>query len=246
MIEPKKSLGQNFLIDKNIARKILKLTKISNQNILEIGPGTGSLTNEIIKLKPNKLILIEKDDKLIKDLQAKYNKFNFVFIINKDILKFDFYKLNIKSIISNLPYNISIKLILKILTSNHLFNDLIFMVQKEVANKMNYKKNIKNNKLRFFIEATTIFKMNFDVPKHVFFPKPKVISTVITLKPIKKLKINKKELFFFANKIFSKKRKKISNILEKHKYNDKYSKSLLDKRSEDLSTSELLYLFNKF
>ena len=246
MINPKKSLGQNFLIDKNISRKIINLTKIFNKNILEIGPGTGSLTDEIIKLKPNKLILIEKDGKICKELKLKYNKKKFVSIINIDILKFDINKLNIDSIISNLPYNISVKLILKILISNNLIDDLIFMIQKEVADKMNYKKSIKNNKLKFFIEATSEFKKNFDVPNHVFYPKPKVKSTVITLKPKNDLKINKKKLFFFSNKIFSQKRKKISNIIMKEIYNDKYINNLLNKRSEDLTKDQLLYLFNKF
>ena len=234
LINPKKSLGQNFLIDKNISRKIVNLTKIFNKKILEIGPGTGSLTDEIIKLKPNKLILIEKDDKICKELKLKYNKINFVSIINADILMFDIDKLNIDSIISNLPYNISIKLILKVLISNNLIDDLVFMIQKEVADKLNYKKRIKNNRLKFFIETTSKFKANFDVPNNVFYPKPKVKSTVITLKPKKQLKINKKKLLLFSNKIFSQKRKKISNILMKDTYNDKYSSNLLNMRSEDL------------
>ena len=246
MIKPKKSLGQNFLIDKNISRKIIKLTKINKKKILEIGPGTGSLTDEIIKLKPNKLILIEKDDKICSDLKSKYKDIKFISVINKDILKINLDKININSIISNLPYNISVKLIQKVLTSNNLLDDLIFMVQKEVADKINYNKNIKNNKLRFFINATAKFKSNFDVPQNVFYPKPKVTSTVITLKPKKKLKINKEKLFLFSNKIFSHKRKKISNILIKENYRDKYSKYLLNMRSEDLSINELLYLFNKF
>lgn len=246
MIKPKKSLAQNFLIDKNIAHKILKLTEIKNQKILEIGPGTGFLTEEIIKLKPKKLILIEKDDKIFEVLKSRYNKIKFITIINTDILNINFENLKINSIISNLPYNISVKLIIKILISSCSFNNLVFMVQKEVADKINYKKNLKNNKLRFLIEATSEFNSNFDVPNNVFYPKPKVTSSVITLKPKNKDKINKNKLIIFTNKIFSKKRKKISNILEKTNYSDNYSKNLLNMRSEDLSTNELLHLFNKF
>ena len=246
LIKPKKSLGQNFLVDKNISRKIVNLTQIYKKKILEIGPGTGSLTDEIIKFKPEKLFLIEKDDEICKELKLKYNKISFIKVINQDILKFDIRKININSIISNLPYNISVKLILKILISNNEIDVLVFMIQKEVADKINNKKVLKNNKLKFFIEATSTFKANFDVPNNVFYPKPKVKSTVITLKPKKKLKINTNKLFLFSNKIFSQKRKKISNILSKKKFNDKYINNLLNMRSEDLTTDEILYLFNKF
>jgi len=89
LIKAKKSLGQNFLKDKNIVKKITKLTKLNNENIIEVGPGLGSLTDEIIKLKPKKLILIEKDYNLYKLLTKKYKNKN-IKIINIDVLKFNF------------------------------------------------------------------------------------------------------------------------------------------------------------
>ena len=107
MIKAKKSLGQNFLIDQNIIKKIIDIVDIEDKDILEIGPGTGSLTSEILKKKPKKIILIEKDDKLVEILKNKFNK-NIVFI-NKDVLKINENSLNnqILTVFGNLPYNIS-------------------------------------------------------------------------------------------------------------------------------------------
>ena len=114
---PKKSLGQNFLIDKNIIGKILNLFTIKNRDIVEIGPGHGSLTDEIIKLKPKSLSIIEKDILLSKKLRIKYKNNKEVKIYNKDILYFPLEKILQKNsaIIGNLPYNISSQILVKIL-----------------------------------------------------------------------------------------------------------------------------------
>ena len=97
---PKKSLGQNFLIDKNIIKKIVNIVEIGNKNIIEIGPGKGALTEEILKKKPKKLLVIEKDNELSKFLKEKYCKNKLIEIVNKDILKFDIEKVvSSKSII---------------------------------------------------------------------------------------------------------------------------------------------------
>ncbi len=106
MYYAKKSLGQNYLIDLNIVKKIINLTKIYNKDILEIGPGKGALTEQILKNKPKSLILIEKDDILSKDLKLKYQNNKKIIIYNKDVLEFDFEKkLKDDSIIfGNLPY----------------------------------------------------------------------------------------------------------------------------------------------
>ena len=101
MLIPKKSLGQNFLLDKNLCKKIISSLNIRNKIIIEIGPGTGQLTDEIIKFKPKKLILIEKDYKLFKILKNKYSKLNFIEIFNIDAIKINL-KLNENfSMISN-------------------------------------------------------------------------------------------------------------------------------------------------
>ena len=122
----KKSLGQNFLIDKNIINKILKMVKIRNKNIIEIGPGRGALTDEIIKMKPKKLILIDEDKRIN--------------VINYDILKFDLEKLLNKNyiIFGNLPYNISSQIFVKLIRLNWppIFKDLVLMFQKELGEKI--------------------------------------------------------------------------------------------------------------
>ena len=115
MINPKKSLGQNFLIDKNILKKISNQTNIKSENIVEIGPGYGNLTDYIILKKPKNLILIEKDLLLFNFLKKKYQNKKEIKIINTDVLEFDFSKLKKIKIISNLPYNISTKIIMKLI-----------------------------------------------------------------------------------------------------------------------------------
>ena len=244
MLIPKKSLGQNFLIDKNICRKILNQTQIKDKVILEIGPGTGSLTDEIIKLQPKKIKLIEKDINLFKKLKDKYKGLKKIEIFNLDILKVNLERMSSDIIISNIPYNISTKIIYKLLKFKNNYEEIILMVQKEVAEKMNYNINTKNNKLNFFIEATSKFCIKFHVPKHVFFPKPKIESTVISIKPIK-TNLDKVNLEIFSTKIFSLKRKKLSNII-KITDPDLNTKKLLNERAEDLSTKNLLLLFEKF
>ena len=117
---PKKSLGQNFLIDHNIKRKIINTTEILNKNVLEIGPGKGFLTDEILKKKPRSLTLIEKDNILANKLASKYKKNELIKIFNSDILKFNIEK-NIKKntiIFGNLPYNISSQILVKFIKFN--------------------------------------------------------------------------------------------------------------------------------
>ena len=162
MIKPKKSLGQNFLIDKNIIKKITDQTIIENENIVEIGPGFGNLTDFIISKKPNNLILIEKDLTLFNYLKKKYKDQKNIQIINTDVLKYNFTKLNNIKIISNLPYNLSTKIILKLIFNNKNIKIIICMIQKELAEKFDYKK-IKMNKYKFIIQICANYEMLFNV-----------------------------------------------------------------------------------
>ena len=132
----KKSLGQNFLIDANIINKILDITNIKDENILEIGPGTGNLTTQIFKRSPKKLTVIEKDGDLAKLLKNSFGqKIN---IIHKDILKIDVNKLDTEKFIvfGNLPYNISTEIlcnwIININDNDFWFKNLILMFQKKL------------------------------------------------------------------------------------------------------------------
>ena len=140
MIRAKKSLGQNFLIDKNIINRILEITEIKDKNILEVGPGTGNLTSEIIKKKPKKFYVIEKDDQLASLLRNNYQE-NLT-LINKDVLDCDVSSISKEKLIvfGNLPYNISTEIlcnwILNLKTDYFWFDCLILMFQKEVADRI--------------------------------------------------------------------------------------------------------------
>ena len=139
MIVAKKSLCQNFLIDKNIINKIINTVEITNKNIIEIGPGFGALTEKILEKNPKKLIIIEKDFELYQNLLKKFHKKKII-IINDDALKYDFSQFKNFNLISNLPYNISSKFLLNILKLNQHFTDIVCMVQSELADKFDYKK----------------------------------------------------------------------------------------------------------
>ena len=130
---PKKSLGQNFLIDKNIISKILNLVSIKDRDIIEIGPGHGALTEEILKRNPNSLCVIEKDIFLSKKLKMKYKSNKKIKIFNKDVLSFPLEKelLQNSVVIGNLPYNISSQILVKILRFKKWppkFSDIIFII----------------------------------------------------------------------------------------------------------------------
>ena len=220
----KKSLGQNFLIDKNIIKKIINLVDIENRNVLEIGPGKGALTEEILKRKPKSLILIEKDFNLAEQLKEKYSKINIVKIYSKDILKFDIEKINNKNLVifGNLPYNISSQILVKFLKFKKWppkVSDLIFMFQKELAEKI-IGKFPSSDYGRLSILSN--FRLNvlkkFLVSANCFFPKPKITSMVIHFQPkIEELyKIKKiSNLEKITNVFFSNKRKMIKKNIKK-------------------------------
>ena len=220
----KKSLGQNFLIEKNIVKKILALIKLKSKNIIEIGPGRGALTSEIIKQKPKSLILIEKDNFLANNLRLKYNQEKIVEIYNADILKFDFDKINRDKlvIIGNLPYNISSQILIKILKYEKLktkFNDLIFMFQKELGEKIIGKFPSKHyGRISIITKFKLRIEKKFLVSPNCFFPKPKVTSMVIHFKTLRKNFFNLNNisnLEKITNILFSNKRKMINKSIKK-------------------------------
>ena len=145
MIKAKKSLGQNFLIDENIITKISEIVKIENESILEVGPGTGNLTLSLLKKKPKKFFVIEKDNDLVFMLNKKFG--DKIDIINDDILKFNENSLYDQPLLvfGNLPYNISTEILCKwILNSNNQnlwFSNLVLMFQKEVSDRIISKYN---------------------------------------------------------------------------------------------------------
>ena len=240
MITAKKSLGQNFLIDKNTVNKIINSIDITNNNIIEIGPGLGALTDKILKKNPKNFIIIEKDLELYKKLLSKFDKKK-ITIINDDAMIYDFSKLKNFKLISNLPYNISSKFLLKIIKLNNNFTELICMIQSELADKFNYNKG-KMNKYKFISEYCSKYKILFNVSPNVFSPKPKVNSNVVKFELIKQ-NIDSNNLDYFINRFFINKRKKIkSNTYIKNFIN----LNIENKRYEDLKYNEILDIYEKF
>ena len=229
MIKPKKSLGQNFLIDHNILKKISSLIKIEDKSILEIGPGTGNLTSYILKNNPKKLLVVEKDKLLVNHLKKKFE--NKIIIINDDILKINEKKLYNERLIvfGNLPYNISTEILAKWIINldnkNFWFETLILMFQKEVADRILSKFN-SSNYGRLTILANWKLEINkiCDIKPGSFFPKPKVDSSLLSFKPKKvfyEFK-NPKNLEKITRIFFNQRRKKIKtpfNILFKGNLN---------------------------
>ena len=197
MIKPKKSLGQNFLTDKNILKKIVGITKVEKKSILEVGPGTGNLTSCILENSPKKSFLIEKDESLISLLTSEFK--DNVKIINDDILRIDEKKIyNEKLIVfGNLPYNISTEIlskwILNLDDKEFWFDCLILMFQKEVADRIISKFN-SNKYGRLSILSNWKLKIEkiCDIKPSSFYPKPKVDSSLLFFKP-------KKNFYDFRN-----------------------------------------------
>ena len=239
MQKPKKSLSQNFLIDKNISKKIVSQTNIQNKNVLEIGPGYGFLTESILEKNPKKIFLIEKDNNLKKKLYFKYKNNTKVEIIGDDILETNLEKYQNLIIISNLPYNLSSKIILYLFNYNKNIKEMIFMIQKEMSLKFDYK--LPNmNKYKFFTKLSSDYNRCFNVSSNVFFPRPKVKSAIV------KFKLHKKKIDFdkannFSRIIFKNIRKKINNRIKIN-----LNKEILNKRVDQLSIDELLSIYNLF
>ena len=190
MIRAKKSLGQNFLVDENMLKKIVSIIKIENRSILEVGPGTGNLTSCILKNNPKKLIVIEKDNNLVILLKKKFKEK--IEIINKDILKIDEKDLAKEKLLvfGNLPYNISTEIlakwILNLENKFFWFDSLILMFQKEVADRIISKFNSsKYGRLSILSNWKLEVEKICDIKPDSFYPKPKVESSLLFFKPKK-------------------------------------------------------------
>jgi len=190
VIRAKKSLGQNFLVDKNIIDKIVNTVSVTDNEILEVGPGTGNLTKEILKKDPSKMYLIEKDTLLAESLAEIVNER--VKIFNEDILKFDENSLskNKIKVFGNLPYNISTEILSNWITNlkeECWFTDLVLMFQKEVADRIVAKYNTSAYG-RLSILANWRLNINkiCDISPESFSPRPKIQSTLIHFTPKKK------------------------------------------------------------
>ena len=239
MEKAKKSLSQNFLKDKNISNKIIKQTNIKGREILEIGAGYGFMTDEIIKKKPKRITLVEKDLNLIKYLNNKYKNNRNIIVIEKDILNFDLKKYKDLIIISNLPYNVSTKIILHLFNFSKNINEMIFMIQKEMSLKFDYNLP-KMNKYKFLTKIISNYSRCFDVSSKVFFPIPKVQSTIVKFE-FNKRNIDLNKANEFSKLIFKNVRKKIYNNIK-----IRLDSELFNKRVSELNIDELLTIYNFF
>jgi len=256
-IKPKKSLGQNFLIDKNIIKLIINSGGVIKDNILvEVGPGTGNLTEQILLKNPKKLILIEKDKNLAKFLIEKFN--NKIMLINDDILNVEENKLSDKKMIifGNLPYNISTQILAKWIKHknlNSICKKFILMFQKEVADRIIANTNQKNyGRLSILSSWRLNIKKIKEISPKSFFPSPKVKSTILLIEPktnFFEIK-NPKNLEYITSVFFNQRRKMIKkplSILFKNK--DEISKKLklnLSLRPQNLSPLDYFKLCGEY
>lgn len=254
MIKAKKSLGQNFLIDQNIINKIINIVEIKDKSILEIGPGTGNLTKNILEKKPKKLIVIEKDNELAKLLNKDFGEK--IKIINDDVLKVDENKLdsNVLTVFGNLPYNISTEIlcswILNIKNDNFWFNSLILMFQKEVADRILSEHNSKKyGRISILGSAFYSIKKITDVNKNDFFPVPKVDSSVLCFDKLKKNRIEFNDIKYLEKityHLFSNRRKKIKkklqNIFPEVLIKKNSLQNLFDLRAENIDKKKIFEL----
>ena len=244
----KKKYGQNFLTNGKIINKIINIANINEySNILEIGPGDGALSKQICKKKPKKYIAVEIDKTLRKSLSSIFSDEKYQ-LIYEDALKFkeqDYFLKN-TTLISNLPYNISIPLLIKWtyqLEKSPWYKKMILMFQKEVAERILSKENSKKFG-RITLLTSAFFKITkiIDVNKSDFYPIPKVDSIVLLFEPLKKKMINFNEiksLELLSHEFFNNRRKKLKKKITKLFDEEVIKKNSLDKlydlRAENLN-----------
>ena len=251
-VTPKKFLGQHFLIDENISKKIVYAFNLREfDKIVEIGPGKGALSKYLFDFS-DKLILVEYDTESVEFIKSSFKKHN------PNIVKKDFLKYNLKDvltqtsknlIIGNFPYNISSQIIFKILENYSLVDNLIGMFQREVAKRIISKPNSKEYGI-ISVKTQLLYdvKILFDVSPNVFFPKPRVNSSVISLTRKENININfDLKLFDKLVKLsFQQRRKKIKNSLKKLDIKENILEdSIFGLRPEQLSVNDFIKLTQK-
>ena len=247
-IYPKKSLGQNYLIDENICRKIVSTFNIEpNDIVIEIGPGKGAITKFILE-KTNNLRVIELDSNNCAILNSKFPELK---IINKDFLKIDLTESASESkirIIGNIPYNITSEIVFKLIDNRNIITDSQLMIQNEVAKRLTANHGSKEYGIpSVFVQVFSEPKMLFKVPGSCFFPKPKVDSRIIYFDFSKSTENKISDVKFFKRFVktaFSTRRKTLKNSLGS--MNLELGKADFDftRRAESLSVDEFIELSN--
>ena len=258
-VRPLKKLGQNFIFDLNITNNIARAANCHNKDIIEIGPGPGGLTRSIFIQGANSIIAIEKDYKTIKCLQSLQDICgDKLKIIHDDILNLklsDFGPFP-KSIIANLPYNISSKLIINWLKEINLnkavlIDEITITIQKELADKLISKVGDSNyGRISLITNLLSSVSKEIELPPSVFFPKPKVYSSVIKIMPLKNPRFDVDLNIFekLTKKAFGNRRKMLRQSLKEFGGRDllKFANINDHYRAQDLSTSEFCKLSNLY
>ena len=235
----KKSWGQNFLIDKNTINKIIHVINPSNNDtILEIGPGHGALTKELLSLS-KKVYAVEIDPMLCTQLNNQYKQLK---LFNDDILKWNEGDIQFDKIVGNIPYNISSQIIFKFLNKN--WSMMVLMLQKELAKRIVSKEGSKEyGRISVMAQIFCDISYMFDISRNVFHPKPKIDSGILLFKR-KKTSVDINKFSIFIKEAFKQRRKKLKNNL-KNSCSAKLIENHANKRPEEISPKEYLNLFNK-
>ncbi len=266
----KKKFGQNFLIDDNILDEISTSACINDDElIIEIGPGLGNLTSYLLK-KSRYVLLVEIDNNMIEILNDRFKENTNYSLINEDILKVDLdekiskieeelsFSFKKVKVVANLPYYITTPILFKLLQDSKRVDEIVVMVQKEVADRMVASPKSKDyGILSVMIKYLADAKIIIKVPKEAFIPSPNVTSSVIKLVKNKKYECDDEEkLFELIHHAFAQRRKKMINSLEsskflnldKEKIKDAFNKAKLNEnvRAEELSIEEFILLSKEF
>ena len=245
-VRAKKHLGQHFLTDDNIAARIVASLK-ENDNVLEIGPGTGVLTKHLLQIKDFNLKVIEIDRESVEYLLQQYPELNGK-IISADFLHYDLKSLfdNHFTIIGNFPYNISTQILFKVLDYRDMVKEVVGMFQKEVAVRIASGPGTKDyGILSVLLKAFYNIEYLFTVNENVFIPPPKVKSAVIriTRNEINKLNCDEKLFFTVVKTAFNQRRKTLRNALSSLQFNaDEKLVYLFTKRAEQLRVEEFIFI----
>jgi 16S rRNA (adenine1518-N6/adenine1519-N6)-dimethyltransferase len=258
-LKAKKKFGQNFLVSDEIITQIVKKAEITNEDVvLEIGPGLGTLTKELLK-NAKKVIAVELDEDMIEILKGRFLADNLE-IINDDILQLDLNEVTNKygkiKVVANLPYYITTPIVMKLLESKYDIKTITVMVQKEVGERIcSSNLDRENSAITIAINYYANAKMVLDVPRDLFFPSPDVDSVVVRLDVLEKPPVDvfDEKLFFRIVKMaFSQRRKTILNSLSSMEFSKEKVREVLDKlgldqklRAEDLSISDFANISNE-
>jgi 16S rRNA (adenine1518-N6/adenine1519-N6)-dimethyltransferase len=248
-IYPKKSLGQNYLIDENISRNIVNSFSVTgDENVLEIGPGHGAITKYLLE-KTEKAVLIELDSNSCGILKQKFPNAT---IINKDFLKVELKQIFEQRfrVIGNIPYNITSEIIFKLIDNRDIISDAQLMVQEEVARRITAKPGTKEYGIpSVFVQVFSTPKLLFKVSKNCFYPKPKVDSRIIHFDFTNSIEKKITDISFFKKFVktaFGTRRKTLKNALKILKLDLTESDFDFSRRAETLTISEFIALSNLF